>query len=242
MIFYLQNNLIIFLWGVFMIKKTSLWSSFALGSLLALSLTQSAKAAVFDCSWNNSGGTFSDNGSRDSETGDGLSASGTITLDDAVGDGGSFTIADVTAYSIEVFNGTTSLFTFTDANSANFAGSTSLPTFIQGTLSGDALSFSRFAVTTAQNLFGCSVEFTFSPNQCFSGPYLAYDNDGSSTNNANGAGTNAVSLGYEYGTDAELYASFEATLQPAESVPEPTTILGLVAVGLGLVASKRKKR
>ncbi|MDJ0582981.1 hypothetical protein [Crocosphaera sp.] len=142
-----------------MIKKTTLLSSVAFGSLLALSLTQSAKAAVFDFSWNNSGGTFEDPTSRDSELGDGLSASGTITLDDAVGDGGSFTIADITAYSIELFNGTNSLFTFTDANSANFAqNGSNLPAIIEGTLSGNALSFSRFSVTTAQNYFGCAAE------------------------------------------------------------------------------------
>ncbi|MGB5595259.1 MAG: hypothetical protein WBM62_14650 [Crocosphaera sp.] len=41
-----------------MIKKTSLLSTVALGGLLALSLTQTAKAAVFDFSWDNSTGTF----------------------------------------------------------------------------------------------------------------------------------------------------------------------------------------
>ncbi len=77
---------------------------------------------------------------------------------------------------------------------------------------------------------------------CTSGPYIAYDNDGNGSNNGNGTNTNGVSLGYDYGTDAELYASFEATSPQAESVPEPGTIIGLVAVGAGLVASKRKQQ
>ncbi|MDJ0582750.1 PEP-CTERM sorting domain-containing protein [Crocosphaera sp.] len=56
------------------------------------------------------------------------------------------------------------------------------------------------------------------------------------------SGTNNHSLAYSYGSFEDLYSSLEATLQPAESVPEPGTILGLVAVGAGLVSSKRKKQ
>ncbi|ACB52797.1 hypothetical protein cce_3449 [Crocosphaera subtropica ATCC 51142] len=222
-----------------MIKKTSVLSSVALGSLLALSLTQTAQAAVFDFSWNNSGGTFEDTPSRDSELGDGLSASGTITLDDAVGDGSSFTIADITAYSIEVFNGTTSLFTFTDVNSANFAGATFLPTTIEGTLSGNALSFSRFSVTTAQNYFGCGTEFSFNA-VCTLDPFIHYDDDGSFVGNSLLSNTNISSLAYSYGSFPEAFSSFELTLQDTGVVPEPLTILG-AATAIGFGASFKRK-
>ena len=79
-------------------------------------------------------------------------------------------------------------------------------------------------------------------------PQIVYDDDGNFGGNANFNDPNVVALRYTYGPDGDeasiplALSSLEATLQQAESVPEPTTILGLVAVGAGLVASKRKKQ